>query len=77
VATEVLITGTNTGPLVLGDLGKALFGANTVEMPGTGHPGRPSGGVVQDVENGRITAERRYLELLEFVAQVGLLGARG
>jgi SnoaL-like polyketide cyclase len=43
VATEVMITGTNTGPLAHGDLGKALFGADTEEMPGTGR-GRPGGG---------------------------------
>jgi len=64
-ATEVAMTGTSTGPLVLGDLGKALFGAGTEELPGTGRPVVLTAVILQEVHDGRITAERHYLELLE------------
>jgi ketosteroid isomerase-like protein len=45
--------------------------------PGTGRPVAVTAVIVQEVREGRITAERHYMELLEFFAQVGLLGIPG
>ena len=45
VVTELRITGTNTGPTVLGDFGKALLGADVEEVPPTNRTDRPSRGV--------------------------------
>ncbi|HEX5701412.1 MAG TPA: nuclear transport factor 2 family protein, partial [Rubrobacter sp.] len=38
VVTEVRITGTNTGPTVLGDFGKALLGLDVAHVPPSGRP---------------------------------------
>ena len=38
VVTEMRITGTNTGPTVLGDFGKALLGTGIEEVPPSGRP---------------------------------------
>jgi len=38
IATELRITGTTTGPTVLGDFGKALLGRDVDTVPPTGRP---------------------------------------
>ena len=58
-------------------MGKALLGTDGEEVEGTGHSVAITAVIVQEVRDGRITAERHYMELLEFFAQVGLLGRPG
>jgi hypothetical protein len=74
VVTEIRITGTNTGPTVLGDFGKALLGADVEEVPPTGRLIDLPGVLVHEVRDGLVVAERQYWGLLEFLVQVGVVG---
>jgi hypothetical protein len=74
VVTEIRITGTNTGPTVLGDFGKALLGADVEEVPPTGRSIDLPGVLVHEVRDGLVVAERQYWGLLEFLVQVGVVG---
>jgi predicted ester cyclase len=75
IVTEVRITCTNTGPTVLGDFGKALLGREIEAVPPTGRPIDLPGAVVHEVSEGKITAERQYWGLLEFLVQIGVIGS--
>ena len=60
VVTEMRITGTNTGPIVLGDFGKALLGADVV--PPTNRPIDLPAVFVHEVrDDGFVEAERQVL----------------
>jgi hypothetical protein len=74
VVTEMRITGTNTGPTVLGDFGKALLGADIEEVPPTGRPIDLPAVFVHEVRDGVVVAERQYWGLLEFLVQTGVVG---
>jgi hypothetical protein len=74
VVTEIRITGTNTGPTVLGDFGKALLGADVEEVPPTGRSIDLPGVLVHEVRDDLVVAERQYWGLLEFLVQVGVVG---
>lgn len=75
VVTEMRITGTNTGPTVLGDFGKALLGADVEAVPPTNRPIDLPAVFVHGVgDDGRIVAERQYWGLLEFLVQTGVVG---
>jgi ketosteroid isomerase-like protein len=74
VATELRITGTNTGPTVLGDFGKALFGADVDQVPPSGRPIDLPAVVVHELRDGLVAAERQYWGLLEFLVQTGVVG---
>jgi ketosteroid isomerase-like protein len=74
VVTEVRITGTNTGPTVLGDLGKALLGSDVEEVPASGRPIDLPAVFVHEVRDDLIVAERQYWGLLEFLVQTGVIG---
>jgi len=74
IVTELRITGTNTGPTVLGDFGKALLGRDVEAVPPTGRPIDLSAVVVHEISDGRIVAERQYWGLLEFLVQIGVIG---
>jgi hypothetical protein len=74
VVTEIRITGTNTGPTVLGDFGKALLGADVEEVPPTGRSIDLPGVLVHDVRDDLVVAERQYWGLLEFLVQIGVVG---
>jgi ketosteroid isomerase-like protein len=73
VVTEVRITGTNAGPTVLGDFGKALLGREVEAVPPTGRPIDLPGAVVHEVSEGKVIAERQYWGLLEFLVQIGVI----
>ena len=73
-ATEVRITGTNSGPTVLGDFGKALLGNDIEEIPPTGRQVDLPAVFVHEVKGDRIAAERQYWGLLEFLVQIGVIG---
>jgi predicted ester cyclase len=75
IVTEVRITGTNTGPTVLGDFGKALLGREVEAVPPTGRPIDLPGAVVHEISEGKVIAERQYWGLLEFLVQTGVIGS--
>jgi SnoaL-like domain len=72
--TEVRITGTNTGPTVLGDFGKALLGSEVEAMPPTGRQIDLPAAFVHEVRDEAVIAERQYWGLLEFLVQIGVIG---
>jgi ketosteroid isomerase-like protein len=74
VVTEARITGTNTGPTVLGDFGKALLGSDVDAVPASGNPIDLPAVFVHEIRDGRIAAERQYWGLLEFLVQTGVIG---
>ena len=74
VVTELRITGTNTGPTVLGDFGKALLGADVEEVPPTGRSIDLPAILVHEVRDDLVVAERQYWGLLEFLVQTGVIG---
>jgi limonene-1,2-epoxide hydrolase len=74
VVTEVRITGTNTGPTVLGDFGKALLGKDLESVPPSGRPIDLPAVFVHEVRDDLVRAERQYWGLLEFLVQTGVVG---
>jgi hypothetical protein len=74
VVTEMRITGTNTGPTVLGDFGKALLGGEVEEVPASGRPIDLPAVFVHEVRDDLVVAERQYWGLLEFLVQIGVIG---
>jgi predicted ester cyclase len=74
VATEIRITGTNTGPTVLGDFGKALLGRDVETVPPTGRPIDLPAVFVHEIRDAHVGAERQYWGLLEFLVQTGVVG---
>ena len=74
VVTELRIIGTNTGPTVLGDFGKALLGADVEEVPPTGRSIDLPAILVHQVRDDLVVAERQYWGLLEFLVQTGVIG---
>ena len=74
VVTEVRISGTNTGPTVLGDFGKALLGPDVEAVPPTGRPIDLPAVLVHEVRDGLVIVERQYWGLLEFLVQIGVVG---
>ena len=75
VVTEARITGTNTGPTVLGDFGKALLGRDVESVPPTGRPIDLPAVFVHETADGKVVAERQYWGLLEFLVQTGVIGS--
>jgi hypothetical protein len=74
IATELRITGTNTGPTVLGDFGKALLGIDVETVPPTGRSIDLRAVFVDEVRDDLVVAERQYWGLLEFLVQIGVIG---
>jgi hypothetical protein len=71
--TEVSITGTNTGEIVLGDLWRATAETIAGVDDATGRPIEVMGVLVHEVgEEGLIVAESQYWGMLELLAQLGL-----
>jgi hypothetical protein len=75
VCTELTITGTNTGPTELGDFGHALFVADVNRLEPSGHSIELPAIFVHEVRAQRISAERQYWGLLEYLVQIGAVGA--
>jgi hypothetical protein len=74
VSSELRITGTNTGPTVLGDFGEALLGADVEAVPATGRSIDLPAVFVHEVRHDLVVAERQYWGLLEFLVQIGVIG---
>ena len=74
IVTEVLITGHNAGSLVMGDLGRAIFGPEVDELPATNEAIELAAAFVHETEGGEIVAERQYWGVLERLVQLGLVG---
>jgi hypothetical protein len=74
IVTELRITGTNTGPTVLGDFGKALLGRDVDAVPPTGRPIDLPAVLVHEIKDRKVAAERQYWGLLEFLVQIGVIG---
>ena len=75
VVTELRITGTNTGPTVLGDFGKAILGRDVEAVPPTGRAIDLPAVIVHEVSHAKVVAERQYWGLLEFLVQIGVIGS--
>jgi predicted ester cyclase len=74
IATELSITGTNTGPTVLGGFGKALLGRDVDAVPPTGRSIDLPAIFVHEIREGHVIAERQYWGLVEFLVQIGVIG---
>ena len=74
VVTELRMTGTNTGPTVLGDFGKALLGEDVESVPPSGRPIDLPAVFLHEVRDDLVIAERQYWGLLEFLVQTGVVG---
>ena len=73
IFSEVSITGTNTGEIVLGDFGRATANTTADKIPATGRNIAIRGVIVHEVdEEGLVVAERQYWGLLELLTQLGL-----
>jgi hypothetical protein len=72
--TEVRITGTNTGEIVLGDFRRATAETTVDAVGATGRSIDVMGVIVHEVDEGEglVVAERQYWGLLELLAQLGL-----
>ena len=73
VITEVRITGTNKGEIVLSDFGRGAAETTDGTYPATGKPMDIMGVFVHEVgEGGPIVAERQYFPMLELLTQLGM-----
>jgi hypothetical protein len=72
---EARLTGTNTGPFILGDADRLVLGTQAQTLPVTGRAIDITGVVVLEVAGGRVTAERHYWPLVDALVQLGLIGS--
>jgi ketosteroid isomerase-like protein len=71
--SEVHITGTNTGEIVLSDFGRVATGTTGDTFPATGRSMDITGVIVHETDDdGLIVAERQYWNMLELLAQLGM-----
>jgi ketosteroid isomerase-like protein len=71
--SEVRITGTNNGEIVLCDFGRGATGTTGETFPATGRSMDITGVIVQETDDdGLIVAERQYWNMLELLAQLGM-----
>jgi len=70
---EVTLSGTNTGPVTLGDLDRAVLGTDAEVLPPTGRSLAVLGVLAIEAAGGRIVADRQYWSPLGFLLQLGLL----
>jgi ketosteroid isomerase-like protein len=70
--SEVRITGTNTGEIVLSDFGRGATGTTGETFPPTGRSMDITGVIVHETDDGLIVAERQYWNMLELSAQLGM-----
>jgi ketosteroid isomerase-like protein len=76
VVVELTMTGTNDGPLHLGDSDRIVLRTDAAVLPATGRRFRVDGVVVLEVFAGLVTAERHYWPDVEFLVQLGLVARR-
>jgi hypothetical protein len=70
--TEVRITGTNTGEIILGDFGRATAETTAGVADAAGMPIEVMGVFVHEVGEEGLLAERQYWDMLELLAPLGL-----
>jgi hypothetical protein len=70
---EVVMTGVNTGRIVLTDWDRALLGTDEVSLPPTGRTVEVTGVVATDVAGGRVTHSRVHFPPGWFHVGVGLV----
>jgi hypothetical protein len=73
VIIEARLTGTNSGPLHLGDLDRLILATDADRLPPTGRVMDISGTVVFQVAGERVTAERHYWKTADTLVQLGLV----
>jgi hypothetical protein len=71
---EASLTGTNTGPLSLGETDRLVLGTQAETLPATGRSMDIRGAVVLEVADGLVVAERHYWPDVDPLTQLGLIG---
>jgi ketosteroid isomerase-like protein len=71
---EASLTGTNTGPLSLGETDRLVLGTQAETLPATGRSMDNRGAVVLEVADGLVVAERHYWPDVDPLTQLGLIG---
>jgi hypothetical protein len=74
---EVVIIGTNTGPVPLTDLGRAVLGTTLEALPPTGRTVAVPVALSINIADGLIAAERQYFSPVALLLQLGLLAPSG
>ena len=73
VIAELTLHGTNTGPLPLGPVHRAIVGTDAELIPPTGRRVTVPVVLVIEEDGGRIVTERQHFDSLALLAQLGLL----
>ena len=73
---EAHLTGTNTGPLHLGDVDRLVLGTEAARLPPTGRAMDITGTVVFELTDDLVTRERHYWPLVDTLVQLGLVETR-
>ena len=71
---EARLTGTNTGPVYLGETDRLILGTTAEALPATGRAMDIAGTVVLEFDGGQVTAERHYWPAIDMLVQLGLVG---
>jgi ketosteroid isomerase-like protein len=71
---EASLTGTNTGPLSLGETDRLVLGTQAETLPATGRSMDIRGAVVLEVADGLVVAEWHYWPDVDPLTQLGLIG---
>jgi steroid delta-isomerase-like uncharacterized protein len=73
VIAEMTLHGTNTAPLPLGVVHRAIAGTDAERLPATGRTVGIPVVLVIEVDGGRIASERQHYDSFTFLGQLGLL----
>jgi hypothetical protein len=73
VIIEARLTGTNSGPLHLGDLDRLILDTDADLLPPTGRAMDITGTVVFQIAGELVTAERHYWKTADTLVQLGLV----
>jgi hypothetical protein len=73
VIIEARLTGSNSGPLHLGDLDRLILATDVDRLPPTGRAMDIIGTVVFQVAGNRVAAERHYWKTADTLVQLGLV----
>lgn len=73
VIIEARLTGTNSGPLHLGDLDRLILATDADRLPPTGRAMDITGTVVFQIAGERVAAERHYWKTADTLVQLGLV----
>jgi hypothetical protein len=73
VIIEARLTGTNSGPLHLGDLDRLILDTDADLLPPTGRAMDIMGTVVFQISGERVASERHYWKTADTLVQLGLV----